>query len=254
MTQLERITDLSEISRAGSALLDSQGMSAEGISFVVVEGRPLRDLFDQACDAVHYAGSCRRVGRLMRLALLFDGSWAGGMVLGSPFPNIGARDAMLGLTAFTRGYRDRGLVSPWARENREYWDRLQLIVNHARTFILPEFQGAGLGVKALSLLPTTGRRLWESRYGAGVIAFDTHCTSPTSRLFAENGWELVGRTKGFARDPRRSFSKRVSAEELRVSDNAALTRRRKNTRWWTWVLPLEPKAATQPPPSDRRRR
>jgi len=145
---------------------------------------------------------------------------------------------MLGLTAFTHGYRERGLVSPWASENREYWERLQLIINHARTFVFPTFQGCGLGVRALALLPTQGRSLWEDRYGPGVIAFDTHCTSPTSRLFAENGWRLVGQTKGFARDPTRTFSKRVVGDALKVSDNAGLACRRRNKRWWTWVLPL----------------
>ena len=218
---------------AGEALLKPP---SRGLSFEPVFDPKLRRLFDDACDAIHYAGSCKRVGRLLRLALVLDGEWAGGTVLGSPFPNIKARDEAFGLTQYTHGYRDRGLVSPWASENREYWDRLQLIVNHARTFIFPAFQGMGLGVSALAILPTAGRRLWEERYGQGVIGFDTHCTSPTSRLFLDNGWELVGRTKGFARDRTVSFSGRAADDKVVVKDNAGLTRRRRNPRWWTWVL------------------
>jgi hypothetical protein len=175
----------------------------------------------------------------MRLALVVEGQWAGGTVLGSPFPNIGSRDEEFGLTAYTHGYRERGLISPWAAENRDYWDRLQRIVNHARTFVFPAFQGHGLGVVAVGLLPTEGRAHWEEKYGQGVIGFDTHCTSPTSRLFSENGWRLVGRTKGFARDRRTPFSGRVVQGTLSVKDNAALRRSRRNPRWWTWVLSLE---------------
>jgi hypothetical protein len=206
------------------------------LHFVPVASRELRDIFDQACDEIHYAGACRRVGRCLRLALIYRGQWAGGTVLGSPFPNVGARDVAFGLTKYTVGYRERGLISPWASENRDYWDRLQHIVNHARTFVFPLFQGAGLGVRAVSLLPTEARELWQAKYCDEVIGFDTHCTSPTSRLFLDNSWELVGRTKGFSRNGKHAFSQRAADAVLQVRDNAGLSHRRKNPRWWTWVL------------------
>lgn len=174
----------------------------------------------------------------MRLALFVGDQWAGGTVLGSPFPNIGARDEAFGLTVYTRGSQHRGLISPWASENRDYWDNLQRIVNHARTFIFPSFHGHGLGIRAIGLLPSAGKEIWEGRYGEGVMGFDTHCTSPTSRLFLDNDWSLVGRTKGYSRDRRVSLSNRAAEGEVTVRDNAGLTRKRRNTRWWTWVLPL----------------
>jgi hypothetical protein len=224
---------------SGQEALIRDGRPARGLHLVPVVSRDLRDIFDEACNRIHYAGACRRVGRCLRLAVVHKGEWAGGTVLGSPFPNIGARDEAFGLTAFTRGYRERGLVSPWASENREYWDRLQGIVNHARTFVFPQFQGLGLGVRVVSMLPSEGREYWESAYAGPVVGFDTHCTSPTSRLFLDNGWELVGRTKGFSRDGKRVFSQRAAQAAVTVRDNAALTRRRRNVRWWTWVLRLD---------------
>jgi hypothetical protein len=223
---------LKELQQLGTQFVVGKRAS---VHFVPIVDREFRDLFDEACDLAHYAGSCRRVGRCLRLALVVEGKWAGGTVLGSPFPNIGARDEAFGLTAYTRGYRARGLVSPWASENYEYWSRLQLIVNHARTFIFPAFHGSGLGISAVGLLPTQGKRLWEARYGPGVIGFDTHCTSSTSRLFLDNGWKLVGQTKGFSRDARVSFSGRAADNQLVVKDNAGLTQERRNPRWWTWV-------------------
>lgn len=233
---------LVELQCTGSEILLSRAVEpAKPLTFMELRDKGMRRLFDEACDLIHYAGSCRRVGRCMRLALVVDGLWAGGTVLGSPFPNIGARDEAFGLTQYTRGFQQRGLISPWASENRAYWDRLQLIVNHARTFIFPQFHGRGLGVGALSLLPTRGKEMWEARYGEGVLGFDTHCTSSTSRLFIDNGWELVGQTKGFSRDRRVTFSGRVEDNRVAVKDNAGLTKRRKNPRWWTWVLRLNSK-------------
>ena len=93
-----------------------------------------------------------------------------------------------------------------------------------------------LGVQAVSILPSEGRELWQAKYSDNVIGFDTHCTSPTSRLFLDNGWELVGQTKGYSRDGRRQFSRRATEAVVSVRDNAGLVRHRRNVQWWTWVL------------------
>jgi GNAT superfamily N-acetyltransferase len=230
-------TQLSQLAKRGSGLFVESKRKRKPY-FVEVRSREGKLLFDAACSLAHYAGACQRVGRCMRLALIVDGEWAGGSVLGSPFPNVLARDEAFGLTAFTRGYRERGLRSPWAAENHDYWSRLQLIANHARTFVLPTFQGRGVGVMALGMLRREGRDLWEARYETALAGFDTHCTSPTSRLFADNGWTLVGQTRGYTRDGKRQFSRRAESQEIAVKDNAGLSWRPSNVRWWTWVLPL----------------
>lgn len=80
--------------------------------------------------------------------------------------------------------------------------------------------------------------MWRVKYQDEVIGFDTHCTSPTSRLFLDNGWTLVGRTKGFSRSGRKQFSKRALDETVSVRDNAGLARQRRNPRWWTWILKI----------------
>ncbi len=228
----------------GQRLLEDQGNA--GLHLVRVANPSVRDLFDEGCDEIHYAGACRRVGRCMRLAVLKDGQWAGGIVLGSTFPNIGPRDKALGLKKFVLGWQARGLVSPWARENTQYWSALQSIVNHARTFVFPAYQGSGLGVDAHALLLTQGKRIWEEHYQCGVAAFDTLCTHPSSRLFAENGWELVGQTKGYSRAPAEVLSKRAFAQEWRtISDNAGLAKLEGSTKWWIWVRPICDEALEQ---------
>jgi hypothetical protein len=226
---------LTDLRRTGTAALSSR---ASGLRLIPITDKPLRTMFDIACEEIHYAGACQRVGRCMRLAIMLGPEWAGGVVLGSTFPGIRVRDDALHLRQYLCGYRERGLVSAWASENRDYWDRLQGVVNHARTFIFPEFQGAGLGVRAHDVLLGEGRMLWEARYGS-TWAMDTLCTSSDSRMFLDNGWELVGRTAGYSRDPKRPLSKRLEDQgDRKGRDNAGLSRRPSSYRWWVWVRKL----------------
>ena len=236
MTKPEVLT-IQEIESYGTALLRPNMNRVLGL--VPIQERRLRLLFDAGCDQLHYAKACQRVGRCMRLAITVRGRWAGGMVLGSTFPNIRCRDDAFGLTQFVHDWKTRGLPNPWASENDLYWKGLQRIVNHARTFIFPSFAGRGLGIEAHKLLLTEGASIWKSHYGE-FDGFDTLCTEPKSKLFLANGWSLVGRTQGFSRDPNRVLSRRVAEGRIaRVADNAGLTRQKGATRWWVWVRPLD---------------
>jgi len=195
------------------------------------ETRNVRHAFDAALGAIHYAGPCSRVGRCMRLLIVDHRKWVGGIVLGSTFPNIGVRDEALGLKAYVRDHQLRGLRSPWARENTDYWNRLQRIVNHARTFIFPASQGQGLGIRAHHLLIDQGKRHWERRYGEPVGAFDTLCDAADSGLFRRNGWAWVGRTAGFESNPEKTLVAVSDRKDL--TNNVAL---RQGTRSWeVWV-------------------
>jgi hypothetical protein len=239
---MKRVIDLAtvaEIEKEGARLLDQLGVPDISFGFVEVTDASWRWLFDRALDEIHYAGACQRVGRCMRLAIIEDGKWVGGIVLGSTFPNIRVRDEAFGLRKYIEGWRERGLKSPWARENTAYWSALQKIVNHARTFIFPRFQGAGRGIRAHRLLLTEGVALWKAKYQDEVIGLDTLCTHPDSRLFKDNGWILVGRTEGYTSDPSRVFSKRAFKEDWKtIKNNIALRRIEGSTRWFVWVKPL----------------
>lgn len=199
-------------------------------------GRGLADwrrVFDGALDELHYAGRCQRVGRCMRLLIIENGDWVGGVVLGSTFPNVGVRDEAIGLKPYVRDHQLRGLRSPWARENIDYWGRLQHIVNHARTFVFPECQGRGVGIRAHKQLLREGVALWEARYGP-VAAFDTLCTNEDSGLFRRNGWNHVGRTKGYGSD--RSTLLVDETETSSPVNNVAL--RPTGVRWDVWIRVL----------------
>ncbi len=192
----------------------------------------VRNAFDSALDLIHYSGACSRVGRCMRLLILENGRWAGGIVLGSTFPNIGVRDEALGLKDYVRNHHLRDLRSPWASENTAYWARLQKVVNHARTFVFPRFQGRGIGVEAHRRLLSEGRHYWEVRYRDRVAAFDTLCDAVDSGLFEKNGWIRVGLTAGFRSDPRHTLVPQDDKSSV-LMNNVALRRGRR--RWHVWV-------------------
>ncbi len=223
---------------AGEPLLGlGKGRRCKRLRFIVVEDLKARRLFDRVLDDIHYAGACQRVGRCMRLAVTNGRDWLGGIVLGSTFPNIAVRDEAFGLSQHIRNTKARGLISPFAAENRDYWDRLQKIVNHARTFVFPAFQGSGIGIEMHRLLLTEGRAIWEAAYNECICGFDTLCTHSKSRLFLENGWTLVGRTKGYTRDPQAVFSARRAFEQewTTIEENAGLGILKGSKRWWIWV-------------------
>ena len=232
-----KFNDLSRQQQRGQAVLEEfyELPRRSSLGFVVVEDSELRGCFDFALDKTHYAKACQRVGRCMRLAIICERQWVGGIVLGSTFPNVGVRDEALGLKRFVRGYAARGLRNAWCKENREYWQALQTIVNHARTFVFPQFQGRGLGKEAHRLLLTKGIRVWERKYGQPVYALDTLCDRSDSGLFVANGWSLVGETKGYTANYKDDFSQGTGSVSI---NNAAL--KRGKTHWQVWVRVVRP--------------
>jgi GNAT superfamily N-acetyltransferase len=213
--------------------------SKTGLAFLEVRDRRWRRLFDETLNLVHYSRSCQRVGRCMRLAIIEDGEWVGGIVLGSTFPNILVRDERVGLRKFVTDYKRRGLSSPWTRENKSYWRNLQKVVNHARTFVFPQFQGRGVGIRAHRLLLTAGVKMWEQKYGDQVYALDTLCTAGESKLFLVNGWTRAGLTKGYTLDRSRVFSKTMKVVDSRkkgIKNNGALRKGEQNIQWWVWTI------------------
>jgi hypothetical protein len=160
----------------------------------------------------------------------------------STFPNIDVRDSELGLKKFVRDAASRGLNNPWSRDNRGYWQALQHVVNHARTFIFPCFQGHGLGIAAHRELLRSGLRHWERRYQERAAALDTLCTHSDSKLFSQNRWKLVGNTRGYTSDPAHVFSTPAFVNEWKsIRHNVALKRIAPGQdRWWVWTVVTDP--------------
>jgi hypothetical protein len=233
----ERIQEL------GNTLMEERyEFAPKRLSFVEVTDRNWRKLYDEALDLVHYSHSCQRVGRCMRLAIVEEGQWVGGIVLGSTFPNILVRDENVGLRKFVTNYKRRGFSNPWTHKNRSYWRNLQRVVNHARTFVFPQFQGRGIGIRAHRLLLTKGVKMWEQKYRDEVYALDTLCTADESKLFLLNGWTRAGQTKGYTLDRTQIFSKPMKVFDSRekgIKNNGALTKPQNSIQWWVWTIQLK---------------
>lgn len=233
----------SELAEVGQNILTGMNIAQlKELDFLEVSSPEWRKAFDEALNQLHYARACHRVGRCVRLAIIFEGNWSGGLVLGSTFPNIDVRDRALGLRKLVLNYRERGLSNPWCRENVVYWKALQRVVNHARTFIFPSFRGKGLAIKAHRLLLTKGIKMWEQKYGDKVYALDNLCDTGDSKLFANNGWTFVGETKGYRSTSEKKFSARVENMGLMVKTNAGLEEWPDGTRWEVWVKVISPAA------------
>lgn len=212
------------------------------LALLEIKDASVRKLFDESLDITHYAKSCQRVGRCMRLAIIYKQRWAGGIVLGSTFPNIEVRDRFIGLKKHVQNVKERGLKHPWSKENKDYWGRLQKVVNHARTFVFPNFQGFGIATKAHKILLTEGVEIWEEKYNDKVGALDTLCDHGDSKLFLKNDWSLVGETKGYGSNPKAKFSKK--SEDNTVKNNVGLALNENSTKWVVWVKIIDEKILT----------
>ena len=222
--------------RGTSILRHIQDQPLEGLSFVPVTDPTWRRLFDACLDAYHYAGGCQRVGRCLRLALVHDDVWVGGSVIGSPFPNILVRDEALGMRRFVTDWYKRG-KSPWTRHNREYWQALQGIIDHARTFVFPTCQGQGYGTRAIALLESVALDLWYERYRERPWALDTLCHTKDGGLFRANGWDFVGHTRGYTSSRKVTFSRRDDYTPQVRGHNVGLVRAEREP-WCVWVKAL----------------
>lgn len=229
-----------EIQRSGNEIISIEyEYPKASLGLIEIIDKNWRSLHDEALDLIHYSGSCQRVGRCMRLAIVEDGEWVGGIVLGSTFPNIIVRDKAVGLRKFVVDYKSRGLNNPWSGKNRLYWNNLQKVVNHARTFVFPMYQGRGVGIRAHAELLSSGVEMWEKKYKDEVYALDTLCTADESKLFLLNGWVRAGKTKGYSSDNSKVLSKAIGVKEDKgagIINNVGLTPG--NTKWWVWIIQI----------------
>ena len=153
--------------------------------------------FNKNLDRLHYAGACHPVGRFLRLVLCDSGRWVGGFILRNTIPHVSCRDRFFGLYK----YRSKGR---FPRSDSPYWRRLNEIVNIGRVFVLPEFQGRGMGIRTVALAEHCAVQYWEELYDSRVVGLDCLDLAPPekARIFTENDWSYLGKTTGHSRKGR----------------------------------------------------
>ena len=143
-----------------------------------------RPLWDALMDEHHYLGFRRLAARGLRYVAVWRGRW-------------------LGLAAWQNGAfkcRPRDRWCGWKPEQQ--FRRLGLIANNTRFLVLSE-PGVFPNLASFFLARMT-RRLagdWLAAHGHTVLAAETFCDPArfSGAMYRAAGWEMLGRTKGFAR-------------------------------------------------------
>lgn len=156
--------------------------------------------FSEILDHLHYAGNCKPTGRYIRYLLELNREIIGGFILRSTIPHITGRDKFFGIYK----YRVKGRIP---NSKSEYWQYLNKIPNMARAFILPKYQGKGLGIQMIDVIEKNAIPLWEQKYDDKVIGIDCLDIVPPekAKIFLLNNWKFLGKTKGYSREKRIPF-------------------------------------------------
>lgn len=186
--------------------------------------------FSKILDKLHYAGNCRPTGRYIRFILKIDSEIIGGFILRSTIPHVTGRDKFFDIYK----YRLKGRIP---NSKSEYWQYLNKIPNMARAFILPKYQGKGLGIQMIKYIEKHAIPIWEQKYKDIVIGIDCLDIAPPekAKIFLLNNWKFLGKTKGYSREKRVPFG-----GPNRDQDNPIIGKmKRINPSWYIYAKKYE---------------
>jgi hypothetical protein len=112
------------------------------------------------------------------------------------------REEWIALLSFSAAALKCAVRDHWIGWNfRQRYSRLKLIVNNSRFLILPDWHGANLGSRVLSLCQRRLASDWEAMFGHGVVLVETFVDPQRFRgtVYRAANWVYVGNTKGFHR-------------------------------------------------------
>lgn len=182
--------------------------------------------YQELMQAHHYLGALPKIGATLWYLATYREEWVALLSFSAPAWKCAVRDRWIG----------------W--DFRHQYDRLKLVADNSRFFILPEWHRPNLGSKTLSLCQ---RRLpgdWRERFGHPLVLLETFVdprTLPRHRLPAVN-WTYLGDSRGFRRT-RQGYSatapspKKVFVKPLQANARAVLSPPR-----------LGPSSLRSPPP------
>lgn len=64
------MNQLQKLQKKGNVCIQKYSNLSNDLNFCIVDTIEMRKLFDDSCNKIHYAGSCQRVGRCLRLAIV----------------------------------------------------------------------------------------------------------------------------------------------------------------------------------------
>jgi predicted transposase YbfD/YdcC len=139
------------------------------------------------CDQIlvehHYLHSARLVGEQLRYAVVWQGRWLAVAAWSAPALHLKARDAFIG----------------WSEAQRR--ERLPLVVNNSRLYVLPESHYPNLVSRFMKLmlgrLSADWQSVWQHPVGLAESFVDPNLYRGTA--YKVSGWSQLGHTRGWKR-------------------------------------------------------
>jgi predicted transposase YbfD/YdcC len=141
----------------------------------------------QKCDQIlteqHYLHSAHLVGEQLRYAVIWKGQWLAVATWSAAALHIKARDQFIG----------------WTEEQRR--QRLPLVVNNSRLYVLPECHYPNLVSRFMKLMLARLSSDWENRWGHPVALAESFVDPLEYRgtAYKVSGWSQLGPTSGWKR-------------------------------------------------------
>jgi hypothetical protein len=138
---------------------------------------------DQILIEQHYLHSAQLVGERLRYAVIWQGQWLAVATWSAAALHLKARDKFIG----------------WTEAQRR--QRLALVVNNARLFVLPDCHYPNLISRFMKLMLARLSADWEPTWGHPVALAESFVDPEHSRgtAYQVSGWSQLGNTRGWKR-------------------------------------------------------
>ncbi len=160
----------------------------------------------QTCDQIliehHYLHSAQLVGEQLRYAVLWKGQWLAVAAWSAAALHLKARDKFIG----------------WTEEQRR--QRLALVVNNSRLYVLPECHYPNLISRFMKLMLARLVSDWESTWSHPVALAESFVDPEHYRgtAYKVSGWSQLGHTRGWKRSAVDFYEKHDQPKQVWVRE------------------------------------
>jgi hypothetical protein len=188
----------------------------------------------QQCDQIltehHYLHSAKLVGEQLRYTVTWKGQWLAVATWSAAALHLKARDRFIG----------------WTEEQRR--QRLALVVNNSRLYVLPECHYPNLVSRFMKLMLGRVSADWENAWGHPVVLAESFVDPQEYRgtAYKVSGWSQLGPTRGWQRSAvdfyqKHDRPKQVWVRELAKNACAKLRAAQLPPQWAAGLNPVPPR-------------
>ena len=192
----------------------------------------------EKCDRIlvehHYLHSAQLVGEQLRYAVVWRGQWLAVAAWSAPALHLKARDAFIG----------------WTEAQRR--ERLPLVVNNARLYVLPESHYPNLVSRFMKLMLGRLSADWQSVWRHPVALAESFVDPNLYRgtAYKVSGWSQLGHTRGWKRSAVDFYEphgvpKQVWIRELVKNACAKLRAAELPVAWASTLRPTRPRCTAK---------